>query len=171
MKARWPELLSTYLDSLEYVIAQELADPSNALERRGKAIPGASGASLRQLDLTQALQGIAAAREELGRCPEGAQLAMLVSAIELGRLRLPVETERARYNGAKKGATAPKGKRTQDAARLHQKIRREAKKIQKRSPNVKTAAGKATLLSRKFKLSEGRIRHIIAKPKPKKSRR
>jgi hypothetical protein len=126
------------------------------------------GANTRQLDLIDALKGIEATREELAReNPDGARLAMLMSAVELNRLRLPVGNERQRYQAGKKGADAPKLKRTKDAARLRSKIRRAAAKLKKQKPHLSTASSVtiAKALARKLPQSERTIRRAIGKGK------
>ena len=162
METKWPALLATYLDSMEAQIYKELSDPRTSRGKRGKPIPGVYGANLRQLDLMQALEGLAAAREELARYPDGARLAMLVSGVELDRLRLPVETETRRYQGGRKGARAPKLKATQHAAQRHAEIRQKNAEIRKKNPTLSTA-GRAARLAKTFHMSVDRIRHIIGK--------
>jgi hypothetical protein len=160
METHWPELLALHLDLVEELILKELSDPSTARGKRGKPIPGVDGANLRQLDLMQALERIAAAREELVRCPEGAQLAMLVSSVELNRLRLPVEVEKQRHQGVQKGAHAPKRKAKRSAVQRHARLQRQAAELGKKNPKL-TITAKAKILARTSKLSAERIRHII----------
>jgi hypothetical protein len=159
MATNWPALLATHLDAVEAQIHEELSDPQTARGTRGKPIPGLSGANLRQLDLMQTLEGITVARDELARYPDGARLAMLVSGVELNRLRLPVESETRRYQGGQKGGHAPKRKTKRSAAQRNAILQREAAKLSAKL----NATAKAKILARTSTLSADRIRHIISK--------
>jgi hypothetical protein len=159
METRWAALLATYLDIWEERLQEDLSDPRTG---RAPAIAGVVGANSRQLDLMDALDEVTAAREELARCPEGAQLALHVLNTHLHWLRLPHATAAGRDRGGLKGAHAPKPKRTQNAVQRHAAIRQADAEILIKNPRL-SPARRAARLAKTFTLSERTIRGIIGK--------
>ena len=98
------ELLAIVLDALEDIVRRDLA---GLKVTRTLLLPGSKlkRNTLLQLDLTHALTGIAKARAELARYPQGARLALTVMDVQLNRLRVDAEYGRQHYQGARKGST------------------------------------------------------------------
>jgi hypothetical protein len=150
--------MALYLDALEDVVRKELETLTYPPGPFGED-PRTRQRQLRHLDLTRALESVGAAREELERCPAGAELAFRVLSAVLARVQTPAELADLHYKAARKGAGAATQKRRRRAVRGHAKILRDAAKL---NPSLNTSA-KAKLLARTHSLSESRIRHILSK--------
>lgn len=147
----WPVVLTHTLTAYQDIIARQVADA------RVKN-------SARRLDLEDAIAAVASARALLAQRPEGAELALRVLAVLQHLLRADAQLGRRHYSAAHKGATAPKPKARRRATRTHAAVRREARALTKKRPNLNTSA-QAKLLARTFPLSEHTIRGILGRRK------
>jgi hypothetical protein len=142
------QLLAHYLDVSERQLRSALDVPPLAARENWR------------LGLTGAVEDIARARAVLLRCPEAADLALLVDAITVARLAPAAEIAASLYRGQKRGAERQKTK-----ARRHPKHYRTIRALAATlDPHLSTTAKANIVLQKmpKLRLSPRTIRYIIS---------